>query len=111
MKLHSFWFARGRKSIPCFLAHQERKSNDFEKKQKTAFFPVLSSLPVDRQQLGVEDERGAAGNLGRGAHRACLVWRERERENKESEVSALFLKKVFSVSPCKTEKDSTKNSP
>jgi len=36
------------------------------------FRSEASGLPVDRQQLRLKDQRGAAGDLGRGAHRACF---------------------------------------
>ena len=74
-----------------FISREERKEDVFQlssflpttddggkKKLLNSFifhhlsFFTSSGLPVDRQQLGLEDERGAAGDLGRGAHRACF---------------------------------------
>ena len=61
-----------------FSHHQREEKNIFfkkTKKQLILFFLLFSfsSLSVDRHQLGLEDQRGSSGDLGRRAHGACFV--------------------------------------
>lgn len=92
MKLHIIF---------CFEEESSPKKTTTEKKnfffKKQLFQKPLLRLPVDRHQLGLEDERGATGDLGRGAHRACFLgvvekrMISREQERRELFFSSLSL--------------------
>ena len=80
-----FWFSR----------EEEKLNGKRQKNQKTSFSslslinPLSSRLPVDRQQLGLEDERGPSGDLGRGAHGACVQKIKKKRKERVSFFSFL----------------------